>query len=229
MSGGFPRTSSFKSSKIQAPSTRETPSSNCQAGPCRLPVGETADKLSALRACGLPGFMAPMGIQFWRSGLPMNRPKIWGGQRWERIQKQSLSCPNLWVCLFGSWSQCAIRNQEHPITNGLSGARGATRPTHARFFDAAMIKINFCLKKLLTCSKCYSNTVTHNTVMLPFTVQIEDGLPVSDQIVQSVRKAMLTGQLRTGDEFPSVRTLSQELRISPTTAHKVVATLKDSG
>jgi GntR family transcriptional regulator len=65
--------------------------------------------------------------------------------------------------------------------------------------------------------------------MLPFLVQIEDGLPVSDQIVQAVRKAMLTGQLAAGDEFPSVRTLSQELRISPTTAHKVVATLKDSG
>ena len=40
---------------------------------------------------------------------------------------------------------------------------------------------------------------------------------------------MLTGQLAAGDEFPSVRTLSQELRISPTTAHKVVATLKDAG
>jgi DNA-binding transcriptional regulator YhcF (GntR family) len=65
--------------------------------------------------------------------------------------------------------------------------------------------------------------------MLPFVVQIEDGLPVSDQIVQAVRKAMLTGQLAAGDEFPSVRTLSQELRISPTTAHKVVATLKDAG
>lgn len=65
--------------------------------------------------------------------------------------------------------------------------------------------------------------------MLPFLIQIEDGLPVSDQIVQVVRKAMLTGQLVAGDEFPSVRTLSQELRISPTTAHKVVATLKDAG
>jgi DNA-binding transcriptional regulator YhcF (GntR family) len=65
--------------------------------------------------------------------------------------------------------------------------------------------------------------------MLPFLVQIEDGLPVSDQIVQAVRKAMLTGQLAPGDEFPSVRTLSQELRISPTTAHKVVAVLKDAG
>lgn len=65
--------------------------------------------------------------------------------------------------------------------------------------------------------------------MLPFIIQIEDGLPVSDQILQAVRKAMLTGQLAVGDEFPSVRTLSQELRISPTTAHKVVAALKEAG
>ena len=65
--------------------------------------------------------------------------------------------------------------------------------------------------------------------MLPFIIQIQDGLPVSDQIIQAVRKAMLTRQLAVGDIFPSVRTLSQELRISPTTAHKVVATLKDAG
>jgi GntR family transcriptional regulator len=65
--------------------------------------------------------------------------------------------------------------------------------------------------------------------MLPFIVQIQDGLPVSDQIIQAVRKAMLTNQLVVGDAFPSVRTLSQELRISPTTAHKVVAILKDAG
>jgi DNA-binding transcriptional regulator YhcF (GntR family) len=65
--------------------------------------------------------------------------------------------------------------------------------------------------------------------MLPFIIEIQDGLPVSDQIVQAVRKAMLTRQLAVGDIFPSVRTLSQELSISPTTAHKVVANLKDAG
>ena len=65
--------------------------------------------------------------------------------------------------------------------------------------------------------------------MLPFTLQLQDGLPVSDQFLAAVRKAMLTGQLKAGDEFPSVRALSQELRISPTTAHKVVLALKDSG
>lgn len=65
--------------------------------------------------------------------------------------------------------------------------------------------------------------------MLPFTVDFVDGVPVSDQLVLAVRKAILTGQLGRGQEFPSVRALSQELRISPTTAHKVVAELKDDG
>lgn len=65
--------------------------------------------------------------------------------------------------------------------------------------------------------------------MLPFTVHFVDGVPVSDQILQAVRKALLTGRLRQGDGFPSVRQLSQDLRISPTTAHKVVGHLKQSG
>ena len=65
--------------------------------------------------------------------------------------------------------------------------------------------------------------------MLPFTIQFQDGIPAAEQLLLAVRKAMLTGQLRAGDAFPSVRTLSQELRISPTTAHKVVLQLKADG
>lgn len=65
--------------------------------------------------------------------------------------------------------------------------------------------------------------------MLPFIINLQDGIPVSDQIIQAVRRAILTGQLNAGDRFPSVRTMSQELHISPTTAHKVVAHLKDRG
>lgn len=45
--------------------------------------------------------------------------------------------------------------------------------------------------------------------MLPFTLQLQDGVPVSDQIMAAVRKAMITGLLKAGDEFPSVRTLSR--------------------
>ena len=37
------------------------------------------------------------------------------------------------------------------------------------------------------------------------------------------------GQLRPGDAFPSVRTLSRELKINPNTAHKVVSQLVQEG
>ena len=65
--------------------------------------------------------------------------------------------------------------------------------------------------------------------MLPFSLNFQDGIPVSDQIMRAVRKAVLTGQLIPGDAFPSVRAMSQDLKISPTTAHKVVSQLKSAG
>lgn len=40
---------------------------------------------------------------------------------------------------------------------------------------------------------------------------------------------MISGQLRPGDTFPSVRTLSRELKINPNTAHKIVAYLVNEG
>ena len=65
--------------------------------------------------------------------------------------------------------------------------------------------------------------------MLPFTIELEYGEPVYEQMLAAVRRALFTGQMRDGDPFPSVRALSQELRISPTTAHKVVRLLKGEG
>lgn len=65
--------------------------------------------------------------------------------------------------------------------------------------------------------------------MLPFRVQFRNGIPVSDQLVLAVRRAVLSGELRDGAEFPSVRAMSQELKISPATIHKVVAELRDAG
>ena len=37
--------------------------------------------------------------------------------------------------------------------------------------------------------------------MLPFSIQLQDGTPVSDQILLAVRKALLTGQMKPGDVF----------------------------
>jgi GntR family transcriptional regulator len=65
--------------------------------------------------------------------------------------------------------------------------------------------------------------------MLPFTIELKPGLPLAEQVVFAVKKAVVAGQLRPGDAFPSVRVLSQELKINPNTAHKVVATLVGEG
>jgi GntR family transcriptional regulator len=65
--------------------------------------------------------------------------------------------------------------------------------------------------------------------MLPFHVELKTGSPVSEQIVYAVKKAIISGLMRPGDKFPSVRTLSQELRINPNTAHRVIAALVDEG
>jgi GntR family transcriptional regulator len=65
--------------------------------------------------------------------------------------------------------------------------------------------------------------------VLPFTVTLRPGLSVHEQVVFAVKKAIVSGRLRPGDEFPSVRVLSRELRINPNTAHKVVGTLTSDG
>ena len=65
--------------------------------------------------------------------------------------------------------------------------------------------------------------------MLPFSIELRPGLPVAAQIRFAVRKAVVTRQLRPGDKFPSVRVLSQELKVNPNTAHKVVAALVAEG
>lgn len=65
--------------------------------------------------------------------------------------------------------------------------------------------------------------------MLPFSIELKPGLPVAEQILFAVKRAVVAGQLRPGDKFPSVRVLSQELRVNPNTAHKVIAALVNEG
>jgi GntR family transcriptional regulator len=65
--------------------------------------------------------------------------------------------------------------------------------------------------------------------VLPFSITLRAWRPLHEQIVFAVTKAVITGQLRPGDGFPSVRALSQELKVNPNTAMKVVATLVERG
>jgi len=65
--------------------------------------------------------------------------------------------------------------------------------------------------------------------MIPFRFSFEPGISLYEQVVYAAKKAMVTGQMRPGDAFPSVRAISKELKINPNTAHKVVTQLINEG
>src|ERR1039457_5692656 len=65
--------------------------------------------------------------------------------------------------------------------------------------------------------------------MIPFRVNFRPGASLFEQVVYAAKKAMISGQLRPGDPFPSVRALSKDLKINPNTAHKVVTHLVTTG
>ena len=65
--------------------------------------------------------------------------------------------------------------------------------------------------------------------MPPFTISLRTGAPISEQVIYAVTRAIVSGELKPGDPFPSVRALSQDLKINPNTAHKIVAALIERG
>lgn len=65
--------------------------------------------------------------------------------------------------------------------------------------------------------------------MIPFRVTLQSGIPVHEQVAFEAKKAMISGRLRPGDPFPSVRALSKAMKIHPNTAQKVVAQLTAEG
>lgn len=65
--------------------------------------------------------------------------------------------------------------------------------------------------------------------MLPFSISLRSGVPIYEQVTYAVTRAVVNGELKPGDPFPSVRVLSQDLKINPNTAHKIVAALIERG
>ena len=65
--------------------------------------------------------------------------------------------------------------------------------------------------------------------MIPFRCELEAGSPVHEQVAFAARKAIVSGKLRPGDAFPSVRALSRAVKIHANTAQKVVGQLIAEG
>ena len=65
--------------------------------------------------------------------------------------------------------------------------------------------------------------------MIPFRLVFEPGISLYEQVVYAAKKAVVSGQMRPGEAFPSVRALSKALKINPNTAHKVITQLLNDG
>lgn len=65
--------------------------------------------------------------------------------------------------------------------------------------------------------------------MIPFRLVFQPGIPLYEQAVFAVKRAIVSGQMRPGDPFPSVRVLGKGLKINANTAHKVVTQLIAEG
>ena len=61
--------------------------------------------------------------------------------------------------------------------------------------------------------------------MLKFSVVFKSGIPIYEQVIFGIKKAIISGQLKPGDQMPSVREISKELRISPITIQKAISQL----
>jgi GntR family transcriptional regulator len=53
-----------------------------------------------------------------------------------------------------------------------------------------------------------------------------DGPPIYQQIVDQVRFRIVSGQLRTGDELPTIRGLAESLRVNPNTVARAYRELE---
>ena len=69
----------------------------------------------------------------------------------------------------------------------------------------------------------------HITPVIPFRLTLQSGAAVTEQVAFAAKKAILSGRLRPGDPFPSVRAISSALKIHANTAQKVVAELQREG
>jgi GntR family transcriptional regulator len=58
--------------------------------------------------------------------------------------------------------------------------------------------------------------------MTPFKLKLNSKQSIFDQVVFAATKAIVSGAMKPGEPFPSVRSLAADLKIHPNTAHKVV-------
>ena len=62
-----------------------------------------------------------------------------------------------------------------------------------------------------------------------FSIQTGSAEPIYRQLVEHVRRRVASGQIKAGDEIPSVRELAQQLAVHPMTISKAYSLLEAEG
>jgi len=122
-----------------------------------------------------------------------------------------------------SWRQRCYHRVTFIRSTNVSGCRfrDAWERTAGRNSPPAPGRRNF----LLT-TRCHK---LHSTLVIPFRLSAQSGVPVHEQLVQAAKRAIVSGQLRPGEAFPSVRALAAALHIHVNTAQRAVSVLKQEG
>lgn len=62
-----------------------------------------------------------------------------------------------------------------------------------------------------------------------FALDLKAGAPIYEQVLYAARKAIISGELKPGDPFPSVREIASRLRVNPNTIQRALMELKSEG
>src|SRR6266536_3318041 len=65
--------------------------------------------------------------------------------------------------------------------------------------------------------------------MRMFRVDAHAGLPVYQQVVETVKQATASGRLNAGDQLPTIRELALEVRVNPNTIARAYQELERAG
>lgn len=62
-----------------------------------------------------------------------------------------------------------------------------------------------------------------------FQIKPSSGAPIYRQIIDQVKRMVMSGRLKPGDDMPSVRKLAGELEVNPMTISKAYSLLEETG
>ena len=65
--------------------------------------------------------------------------------------------------------------------------------------------------------------------VLHIELSVRDGVPIYRQVINQIRYLIAAGQLSVGDELPPIRTLAEQLSITPNTVVKAYDALEAEG